>query len=160
VNISVVTIQNYLRALESGYAVYRADRWDIKGRRMLEVNSKYYLADLGLRFARLGARDRDIAGQLENIVFLELLRRGNKVSVGRLGELEVDFVAERDGTPRYVQVAATTQDPRTREREFRSLEAIPDNYPKMVVSLDGHESHEGGIQHLPLRRFLLDPSRG
>jgi uncharacterized protein len=160
VNISVVTLQNYLRALESGFAVYRADRYDIKGRRMLEVNSKYYLADLGLRFARLGARDRDIAGLLENVVYLELLRRGNKVSVGRLGELEVDFVAEKNGQILYVQVATTIGDLRTREREYRSLEAIPDNYPKMVVSLDGFDSHQGGIRHVPMRQFLLEPGMG
>ncbi len=160
VNISVVTLQSYLRALESGFAVYRADRWDIKGRRMLEVNSKYYLADLGLRFARLGDRDRDIAGQLENIVYLELLRRGNKVSVGRLGELEVDFVTQRNGELGYFQVATTIRETRTREREFRSLDAIQDNYPKTVLSLDPIESHEGGIRHLPLRRFLLDPTFG
>lgn len=158
VNISVVTLQSYLRALESGFAIYRADRWDIKGRRILEVNSKYYLADLGLRFARLGARDRDIAGQLENIVHLELLRRGYKVSVGRLGELEVDFVAQKDGELRYLQVATTLADPKTREREYRSLEAIRDNYPKTVVSLDPIESHKDGIRHIPMRRFLLDPT--
>jgi len=158
VNISVVTLQNYLRALESGFAIYRADRWDIKGRRILEVNSKYYLADLGLRFARLGARDRDIAGQLENIVHLELLRRGYKVNVGRIGELEVDFVAQKDGELRYLQVATTLADPKTREREYRSLEAIRDNYPKTVVSLDPIESHQDGIRHIPMRRFLLDPT--
>jgi predicted AAA+ superfamily ATPase len=160
VNISVVTLQNYLRALESGFAVYRADRYDIKGRRMLEVNSKYYLADLGLRFARLGSRDRDIAGLLENVVYLELLRRGNKVSVGRLGELEVDFVAEKDGQILYVQVATTLGDSKTREREYRSLEAIPDNYPKMVVTLDRLDSHQGGIRHVPMRQFLLEPGIG
>jgi uncharacterized protein len=160
IGISVVTLQGYLRALEAGYAIYQARRWDIKGRRMLEINSKYYLADLGLRTARLGARDRDIAGQLENVVYLELLRRGHKVSVGRLGELAVDFVAERDGALTYVQVATTILDDKTREREFRSLEAIPDNYPKLVVSQDGHASHEGGILHVPLRRFLLDPTIG
>ena len=160
VNISVVTLQNYLRALESGFAVYRADRYDIKGRRMLEINSKYYLADLGLRFARLGARDRDIAGLLENIVYLELLRRGNKVSVGRLAELEVDFVAEKNGQLLYIQVATTISDARTSEREYRSLEAIPDNYPKMVVSLDPFDSHQGGIRHVPFRRFLLEQAVG
>lgn len=160
VNISVVTLQHYLRALESGYAIYQANRYDIKGRRVLEVNSKYYLADLGLRHARLGARDRDISGQLENIVFLELLRQGCKVSVGRIGELEVDFVAEKDGKLRYIQVATTIHDPATRAREYRSLEAIPDNYPKLVVTLDGHESHQGGIVLAPLRTFLLDPSIG
>ncbi len=157
VNISIVTLQNYLRALESGYAIYQANRWDIKGKRMLEVNSKYYLADWGLRFARLGSRDRDISGQLENVVYLELLRRGYKVNVGRLGDLEVDFVAEKDGQRLYVQVATTIHDPNTRQREYRSLEAIDDNYPKLVVSLDPHESHEGGIPHVPLRQFLLNP---
>lgn len=157
VNISVVTLQGYLRALESGYAIYQARRFDIKGRRMLEINSKYYLADLGLRFARLGSRDRDIAGLLENVVYLELLRRGFRVSVGRLGDLEVDFVAEREGRTLYVQVASSLHEPSTREREFRSLEAIPDNWPKLVVSPDAPESHQDGIWQLPLRRFLLDP---
>jgi uncharacterized protein len=157
IGISVVTLQGYLRALEASFAIYQSKRYDIKGRRMLEINSKYYLADLGLRTSRLGTRDRDIAGQLENVVFLELLRRGHSVSVGRLGELEVDFVAEREGKLMYVQVASTILEAKTREREFRSLEAIPDNYPKLVVSLDAHESHEGGIPHIPLRRFLLDP---
>lgn len=159
IGISVVTLQGYLRALENGYAIYQAKRYDIKGRRMMEVNSKYYLADLGLRQARLGERDRDIAGMLENVVYLELLRRGWQVSVGRLDDLEVDFVARREGRLLYVQVAASILDAATREREFRSLERIPDNYPKLVLSLDGHESHEGGILHLPLRRFLLEPER-
>lgn len=159
VNISIVTLQNYLRALESGYAIYQANRFDIKGKRHLEVNSKYYLADLGLRYARLGSRDRDISGQLENVVYLELLRRGHRVSVGRLGELEVDFVAEKGGKLLYVQVATTINDPKTRDREYRSLEAIPDNYPKVVVSLDRHESHQGGILHVPLRQFLLEGGR-
>lgn len=156
IGISVVTLQGYLRFLEAGFAIYQAGRYDIKGRRMLEVNSKYYLSDLGLRHARLGERDRDIAGQLENVVYLELKRRGYSVNVGRLGELEVDFVATRDGQILYIQVATSIQDARTREREYRSLESIRDNYPKLVLSLDGHRSHEGGILHVPLRRFLLD----
>lgn len=157
VNISVVTLQGYLRALESGFAIYQARRWDIKGRRMLEINSKYYLADLGLRYARLGSRDRDIAGQLENVVHLELVRRGYRVCVGRLGDLEVDFVGEREGRTLYVQVASSLHEPSTREREYRSLEGIADNWPKVVLSPDAPESHQDGIWQLPLRRFLLDP---
>ncbi|MBK9575482.1 MAG: ATP-binding protein [Fibrobacteres bacterium] len=157
VNISIVTLQNYLRALESGYAIYQAKRYDIKGRKHLELISKYFLADLGLRFARIGSRDRDISGLLENTVFLELLRRGFSVSIGRIGEFEVDFVAEKDGKRLYVQVATTLLDPKTRDREFRSLEAIDDNFPKFVLSLDAHESHQDGILQVPLRRFLLDP---
>ncbi len=158
VSLSVVALQGYLHAMESGYLLYQARRYDIKGKRLLEIQSKYYLADLGLRYARLGPRDRDIAGLLENIVYLELRRRGYTVHVGRLGELEVDFVAIRNGLPLYLQVATTMQDPQTRAREFRSLEAIPDNYPKILLSLDPVESVHNGIFQMPLKKFLLQKS--
>jgi len=154
IGISIVALQGYLRALESGFAIHQAKRYDIKGKRLLEVNSKYYVADLGLRFARLGARDRDISGILENVVYLELCRRGYQVHVGRVGDLEVDFVALKEGQKLYVQVAATLHDRKTREREFRSLEMIQDNYPKMVLSLDSTHSNADGILQIPLREFL------
>ncbi len=90
-------------------------------------------------------------------MYLELLRRGYRVSVGRLGDLEVDFVGEREGRRLYVQVASSLHEPGMREREFRSLEGIADNWPKVVLSPDAPESHQDGIWQFPLRRFLLDP---
>lgn len=156
VAISVVALQGYLRALESGYAVHQARRFDIKGKRILELNSKYFIGDLGLRTARLGFQDRDISGILENIVYMELKRRGYSVAVGRVGELEVDFVAAREGAPIYVQVATTLHEKSTRVREFRSLEQISDNFPKLVLSLDHTTSSADGIAQMPLRKFLLD----
>jgi predicted AAA+ superfamily ATPase len=153
---TVDTVLNYVGFLESSYAIRRARRFDIRGKRHLEVQDKFFLGDIGLRYARLGHRDNDIAAILENIVFLELLCRGYSVSVGKVGPLEVDFVAVSQGSRIYIQVCYRMEQPETREREFRSLRSIEDNYPKIVLSLDDFPASDaGGIRHLNLVDFLL-----
>ncbi len=154
-SLGVETIYNYLEYLESAFVVHRVPRWDIKGKRLLETHEKYYLADIGLRHAFLGYRDRDIGGYLENIVFLELRKRNFEVRIGKLGDYEVDFVASRGAERLYIQVAYLLGDEATREREFRPLRAVRDNHPKYVLSLDRlPPGNEDGIQRLYLPDFL------
>jgi len=117
---------------------------------------KYFAGDLGLRTARRGFHADALPGILENIVLLELRRRGYQVHVGKLGEREVDFVAEKGAEPEYFQVAYRLADPKTVEREFGVLEAIPDNYPKTVLTLDRIPTKRGGISHRYLPEWLLD----
>ncbi len=165
IEIAAKTVQQYLSHLEACYALVRVPRYDLKGKRLLEINEKYYLGDIGLRHGLLGYKERDVAGYLENCVALELLRRGYTLSVGRMGEKEIDFVAERGGDRLYVQVCYLLASSDTVEREFGALEAVPDSYPKVVLSLDPLP-HPGrnGIRWQALPEFLLggstsDPSR-
>jgi len=154
--VGVETVQNYLGYLTATYAANRVDRYDIKGKRLLELHEKYYLGDIGLRHALLGFRDTDIGGVLENVVFLELKRRGYRVAIGKLGNREIDFVAEKETKKVYFQVAYLLHSPETIEREFKPLKDIKDNYPKVVLSLDtifGDDSE--GIQRIHLVDFLL-----
>jgi uncharacterized protein len=132
-SVSTDTVANYLGYLCDSFLLHRAPRFDIKGKQHLEYAEKYYAGDLGLRHGLLGFRDRDIAGVLENAVFLELKRRGYTVSVGVVGTREVDFVAERSDERRYYQVCSSLADEATIERELGSLERIDDHWPKMVL---------------------------
>ena len=152
---SVDTVQDYIRALEAAFAVTRVSRYDLRGKRLLERTEKYFAGDLGLRTARRGFHADAIAGILENIVFLELRRRGYLVRVGKLGEREVDFVAEKDGNREYYQVAYRLLDPKTVEREFSVLEAVPDSFPKTVLTLDRIPMRRNGIHHYYLPAWLL-----
>ena len=133
---SVETVQDYIRALEAAFAVARVNRYDIRGRRLLERTEKYFSGDLGLRTARRGFHADALSGILENIVYLELRRRGFTVHVGKLGEREVDFVAGKGDDREYFQVACRLSAPATTEREFAAFEAIPDNFPKTLLTLD------------------------
>jgi predicted AAA+ superfamily ATPase len=148
-------VQEYIRALESAFAITRVSRYDLRGKRLLERTEKYFSGDLGLRTARRGFHADAMAGILENIVFLELRRRGYQVHVGKLGEREVDFVAEKSGDREYFQVAYRLADPKTTEREFSVLEAIADNFPKTVLTLDRIPTKRGGILHRTLPEWLL-----
>ncbi|HXP91013.1 MAG TPA: ATP-binding protein [Fibrobacteria bacterium] len=150
------TVQEYMRALESAFALIRVQRYDLKGKRLLERNEKYFAGDLGLRTARRGFQTTAISGMLENAVCLELRRRGFQVHVGKIGELEVDFVAERRGETAYYQVAYQLGDPATLEREYASLERIQDNYPKTVLSMDRIAPKRKGILHAYLPRWLMN----
>lgn len=155
--ISTDSVYNYVRALETALIIYTARRYDIKGKKVLERLEKYYLVDLGLRNAVLGNRAADISQTLENIVFLELLRRGNTVYVGKESEREVDFIACRGDQKHYYQVAYLLESGQTREREFRPLRLIRDNFPKTVISLDKFQiSDNDGIEHLNMFDFLLN----
>lgn len=152
---SVETVQDYIRALEAAFAVMRVNRYDLRGKRLLERTEKYFGGDLGLRTARRGFHADAISGILENIVYLELRRRGFQVHVGKLGEREVDFVVNKDDDREYFQVAYRLASPKTIDREFAPLEAIPDNFPKTLLTLDRVPTKRGGIVHRYLPEWLL-----
>lgn len=136
IKTAVNTIQNYLDNFDSSYLAHKVRRYDIKGKKFFEIRDKYFLGDLGLRTNLLGFKKSHINGILENIVYLDLLRKGYKVSIGNLENLEVDFIAENEREKIYIQVCYLLSDDSVVEREFRSLEAIDDNYPKIVLSMD------------------------
>ncbi|GHV03718.1 hypothetical protein FACS189485_07570 [Spirochaetia bacterium] len=135
-NIGVQTVENYLSALEDSFIIHKVGRLDVNGREYLKANDKYYVADIGMRYYLLGDKMKDYGVILENIVYLELRRRGYKVHVGRLGDLEIDFIAFKAGTPEYYQVALSVLDDAARERELRPLEKIRDNYGKYIITMD------------------------
>lgn len=150
------TVQSYLRALEQAFLIHRVPRFDLKGKRILETQEKYYLSDLGLRHSVIGYRDNDIAGVLENIVYLELVRRGYSVAIGKQGVAEVDFVADKGDQRLYIQVCYVLT-PENTEREFKPLETISDNYEKLVLSMDALlPINRGGIRQRNIIEFLLD----
>jgi predicted AAA+ superfamily ATPase len=154
--VSVESIYNYLDHLAEAFVLDQAPLYDLRGKKFLETGGKIYFADLGLRHSLLGYRSSDIGQYLENIVYLDLKQRGWQVSVGRLGEWEVDFVAQKGADKCYVQVAYLTPDKETLERELRPLRDIPDNYPKYLVTMDEiPASSEEGIQRMPVEQFLL-----
>ncbi len=130
------TIYNYLNALESAFIIYKVPRYDIRGKELLKTFEKYFLSDHGITQAVLGKRPHLISGILENIVCLELLRRGYKVFVGKLDDIEIDFIAEKANEKLYIQVAYRLDDPSTLEREKRPLLQIEDNYPKYILTMD------------------------
>ncbi|MDR0334560.1 MAG: ATP-binding protein [Methanomassiliicoccaceae archaeon] len=150
------TVVNYLRYLEEGFLIMRAPRYDVKGKRLLETNDKYYLTDQSLQYAVRDFRADNIQGILENIVYMELVRRGYSVYVGKLGTREIDFVAERtDGRKIYVQVCLEFSADGVYEREFAPLKEIKDNFPKYVVSMDRYaERNDGGVIGVHLKDFL------
>jgi hypothetical protein len=151
------TIDNYLQMLESSYILYRARRYNLKGKLHLKTQEKFYFVDTGIRNDLTGGlRDADYGYTLENIVYFELLRRGFAVSVGKLGTLEVDFVASRPDKTVYYQVTATMLAEETRERELRSLKGIPDNYEKVVLTMDRTPMTDyEGIKQVNILDFLL-----
>ena len=134
--IDVKTVERYLRALMNSYILYQAKRYDIKGKQYLKTLEKYYAVDIGIRYLLLGQRGTDVGHILENVVYLELLRRGYQVYIGKVGELEVDFVAMDPGGRSYYQVAATVREKATLERELAPLQKISDHYPKYILTLD------------------------
>lgn len=153
--ITTDTVVNYLSNICDAFLLSRAGRFDIKGKKHLEFQDKYYLGDLGLRHALFGYREVDIGGLLENVVYLELLRRGYRVKVGVLDNAEVDFVAERQGERIYIQVAYLLSDPGTLQREFGNLEKVADNFPKFVLSMDElAPAQRNGIRWQNLVEFL------
>ena len=154
--LGVETVYNDIDALAAAYAFYRARRYDIKGKNVLETLEKYYAADLGLRYALLGFRFDDISGLLENVVYMELLRRGCEVYIGKNGTREVDFVAVRNGVPRYIQVTYLMNAKETVERDVGALKDIHDNYEKLIISMDDvFQSDIDGIRWLNVCDFLL-----
>jgi predicted AAA+ superfamily ATPase len=153
---SVTTVETYLEALTDSYLFYKVQRYDIKGKTHLKSESKYYICDTGLRNMILGTTNKDIGHQIENIVYLELLRRGYTINIGKSGRgTEVDFVAVRDRQTEYYQVSATVLDEITLERELAPLNQIKDNYPKFLITLDDFVSDYDGIRQLNLIDWLM-----
>jgi len=148
-------INEYLDALVESYIFYKVPRWDIKGRKYLKTNSKFYAVDAGLRYALLGKEGTDAGHILENVVYLELLRRGYRVSVGLISGAEVDFYVEKDGGIEYYQVAQSVLDENVLKRELNPLQIIDDNYPKFLLTRDYSGSNYKGIQHLNALEWLL-----
>ena len=156
INNSLPTVQAHIRYLKDCFIANQVRMYDLKGKLYLETNGKYYVGDLGLRHAVLGYKESDISGMLENIVFLELCRRDYRVSIGKMGEKEVDFIVEKEGKRGYIQVSYIMPDKKTIEREFSVLESISDNHPKFVISLDPLTiKRESGVCHMNLYDFLL-----
>ena len=151
-----VTVENYVSALMDAFVLYKAQRYDVKGKQHLKSLEKYYVADVGLRHLLLIERNRDIGRILENIVYLELIRRGYTVRIGKVGEREVDFVATAGDKIIYYQVAASVLDPVTFEREFEPLRIIKDHYPKFVLTMDDLPTGQNGVQQMNIIDFLLN----
>jgi len=156
--LSQETIYNYIAYAQEACLLHLAPREDVQGKRMLKFQEKIFLADQGIREAIYGNNDRDINQILENIVFLELLRRGFKVSIGKTDANEIDFVAEKASKRIYVQVSYLLADDSVIQREFSALAEIRDNYPKFVLSLDKFDFSREGIVHQNLIAFLLNQS--
>jgi predicted AAA+ superfamily ATPase len=153
--IAVDTVQNYMTYTRHALLMHQVKRYDLKGKRILESLEKYYPCDHGLRYAIMGYPPENIPGNLENIVFLELLSKGYVVFVGRLNGTEVDFIAEKSSEKIYIQVCMSLKDEKTIEREYRSLETIHDHFSKIVLSLDeGFETSHKGIRWMNIREFL------
>lgn len=154
--IDVKTVEKYLKALMESYIVYQAKRYNVKGKQHLKTLEKYYAVDIGLRYLLLGTSSSDVGHILENIVFLELLRRGNEVFTGKIDDLEVDFVAMDGKQTTYYQVAASVRDEKTLARELASLEKISDHYPKIVLTLDEDpQADYNGIRRINALDWLM-----
>lgn len=150
------TILNYLRACEEAFLLARVKREDLIGKHVLSVDEKFYVTDLGLRRAVIGdRRGEDVDQALENVVYGEMRRRGYEVTVGRVKEKEVDFVCSRNGKRLYIQVAYLMPTKETREREFGALMSVPDQYRKVVLSMDNFDFSRDGIEHIKLPTFIL-----
>lgn len=134
--ISVRTVENYLTALSESFIIYKVGRYDVKGKQYLTTGFKYYIADIGLRYYLLGTKRADMGHILENVIYLELLRRGYRVYVGKVGTAEVDFVAVNENGTEYYQVAYSVMDENTLNRELASLDSIRDHNPKYLLTMD------------------------
>jgi len=150
-----VTVESYIEALTGAFVLYKAGRYDVKGKQYLKSLEKYYLVDIGLRRMLLGDKDTDIGHLLENIVYLELLRRGYTVSIGKVEDKEIDFIAVNGDDKVYYQVAASILDPTTFEREIAPLKKVADHYPKFILTMDELPMSDEGIKQLNIVDFLL-----
>ena len=153
--VSVNTVKSYLSSLIDSYIVYKISRYDIKGKEYLKTGDKYYVCDLGLRNYLLGGV-RDYGSILENIIFLELKRRGYEIYVGKYDDLEVDFIIKNNDGIKYIQVALSVRDEKILDRELAPLYSIKDNYPKYLMTLDYDTVDYDGIRQISAIDFLLD----
>lgn len=155
--VSVHTVENYITALVESFVFYKASRYDIKGKQYLKTGDKYYVTDLGLRYFLLGRKDGDNGHILENVVYLELKRRGYDVYIGKVDEAEIDFVAINSKGIEYYQVSETVKDEKTLHRELSPLENIKDHYPKYILTGDiTPETSYNGIRKINVIDWLLD----
>jgi len=157
--ISVHTVESYLSALTDSFVLYRVGRYDVKGKQYLKTGDKYYAADIGLRYALLGTKPADDGHILENVVYLELLRRGYEIYIGKVGSTEVDFIAIGNEGAEYYQVAYTVVDAdgRTLKRELAPLEAISDHNPKYLLTMDHTPlTSHNGIKQMNAIDWLLN----
>ena len=152
--VATETILNYIKACEEAFLVYRVARNDLLGKKILNVNEKYYIADHGIREAIMENNQKNINQVLENIVYFEMLRRGYNIKIGKVDNLEVDFVCKKNDETIYIQVSYLLASEDTKEREFSVLENIKDNYPKYVLSMDEFDMSRNGIKHVNLIEFL------
>jgi predicted AAA+ superfamily ATPase len=156
--ISVNTVDRYMRALTDSFLFYKADRFDIKGKQTLKTLGKYYIVDTGLRDVLISSSSTDLGHLLENIVYLELIRRRYKVNIGKLAEKEVDFVAQDADGITYYQISASTIDENTLKRELEPLQKIPDNHPKFLLTLDEYmpDANYDGIRKMSVIDWLTN----
>lgn len=155
--VDINTVYNYLAMLDAAFIIQKVPRYDVKGKEILQTNEKFFLGDPSLKYAVMGYKDRDIAGILENIVYLELKRRGYNVFIGKLDDKEIDFIGERRDEKIYIQVAYKLSSEETIEREFGSLLAVKDHYPKYVVTMDEFfQDNIEGVKHIKLLDFLME----
>ena len=155
--MSPTAVKNYVAALEEAFLLYKAERYDIKGKKILKSKEKYYVSDTGIRNMTLGwSQGMDIGKLIENVVYIELIRRGYRVVVGSYKDWEIDFTAFKMDEVEHYQVTLSIMDPSTAERESRSLDAVDDNYPKTILSMDRVKADPGkGIRHINIIEWLL-----
>lgn len=153
---SAETIDNYLKMLENAFIIYKANRFDIKGKMYLKTLEKYYIVDTGIRNELLSFKDGDYGHMLENLIYIELLRRGYDVAVGKIDNLEVDFVAQNYDEKIYYQVSASILDENTKKRELNPFDHIPDHYEKVILTMDKTPIKDfNGIKNINIIDFLL-----
>lgn len=156
-NITYDTVDSYLKMLENAYLIYRVPRYELKGKQLLKTQGKYYMIDNGLKNIINGISSYDSGSSLENLVYIELLRRGYEVYVGKFGELEIDFIAIKPNEKKYYQVSRTILDEKVEEREKRSLLAINDNYEKTIITMDNTKPKIiDGINIINIIDFLME----
>ena len=154
--LDVKTVEKYISALLQSFIIYQVKRYDVKGKNYLKTLDKYYVVDIGLRYMLLGTKNADTGHILENVIYLELIRRGYKVYVGKIESEEVDFVAMNSKETIYYQVSASVRDEGTLARELRPLQKITDNYPKYILTLDEDpEADYEGIRRINAIDYLL-----
>jgi len=155
--ITQKTVDKYVKALVDSYLFYLVERYNIKGKSLLKTLSKYYIVDTGLRNHLLSSFNTDIGHLIENIVYLELIRRGYRVNIGKIDEYEIDFIASKQNAKEYYQVAMTALDETVKKRELYPLKKINDNYPKYLLTLDFITGDDEGIKQINLIDWLLEP---
>ena len=154
INTKEETVSMYIEYLKEAYLVYELERYDLKGRKVFARKNKFYGVDPGLRTSLISGGNKDYGHILENLVFIELLRRGYQIYTGEINECEIDFISKKNEEIIYIQVSLSLMDEKTREREFRPLQMIKDNYPKIILSLDTLDFSKTGIKNINAEHFL------